>query len=80
VVSWRSTRLLRQMFEGYMKGRFLRRFLLDDSGQDLIEYGLLASIIGIAGALIFPSIKTAMNLRFGEWGTNVNNLWTPNNP
>ena len=63
-----------------MKGRFLRRWLLDESGQDLVEYGLLVAIIAIAGALIFPSIKTAMNLRFGEWGTQVNNLWIPNDP
>ena len=63
-----------------MTGRFLRRWIFDESGQDLIEYGLLASIIGIAGALIFPSIKAAMGLRFGEWGTQVNNLWTPNDP
>ena len=63
-----------------MKGRFLRRLVLDDSGQDLVEYGLLASIIAIAGALVFPSIKTAMGLRFGEWGTQVNNLWTPTDP
>jgi len=78
--AWRFTRLLRQVFEDDMTGRFLRRLLLEDSGQDLIEYGLLASIIAIAGALIFPSIKTAMGLRFGEWGAQVNNLWTPSDP
>jgi Flp pilus assembly pilin Flp len=63
-----------------MKGRFLRRWLLDDSGQDLIEYGLLASIIAIAGVLVFPVIKTKMGLNFNAWGTNVYNLWAPNNP
>ena len=73
-------RLLRRLSEGYMKGRLLRRLLLDDSGQDLIEYGLLASIIAIAGVLVFPQIKTAMNLRFAEWGTQVNNLSAPNPP
>ena len=78
--AWRSTRPLRQLSEDDMKGRLFRRFLLDDSGQDLIEYGLLASIIGIAGALIFPSIKTAMGLRFSEWGTQVNNLWASPSP
>ena len=79
MVSWRSARPLRDS-ENYMKGRFLRRWLLDDSGQDLLEYGLLASIIGIAGYLVLPAIKTAMGLRFGEWGTQVNDLWTPNPP
>ena len=63
-----------------MKGRFLRRWLLDDSGQDLIEYGLLASIIAIAGILVLPAIKTAMGVSFAGWGTALNNLWAPNNP
>jgi Flp pilus assembly pilin Flp len=60
--------------------RSVFRLLHDDSGQDLIEYGLLASIIAIAGVLLFPSIKSAMGTQFGNWGTNVYNLWAPNPP
>jgi len=63
-----------------MKGRLWRRLLLDESGQDLIEYGLLASIIAVAGALVFPSIKAAMGVQFGNWGNAVNDLWAPDNP
>jgi Flp pilus assembly pilin Flp len=63
-----------------MKGRSLRRWFLDDSGQDLIEYGLLASIIAIAGILVLPAIKTAMGVNFGGWGTAVNDLWAPKDP
>ena len=37
-----------------IKALFLRRWLLDDSGQDLIQYGLLASIIATAGYLVLP--------------------------
>ena len=66
-----------------MQGRsfrsFLRRFL-DESGQDLIEYGLLASIIAIAGILFLPTIATKMGVNFGNWGDAVHNLWAPNNP
>jgi Flp pilus assembly pilin Flp len=58
----------------------LDRLIRDESGQDLIEYGLLASIISIAGVLLFPSIKTAMDTTFGNWGTKVYNLWKPNEP
>jgi len=54
--------------------------MCDESGQDLIEYGLLASIISIAGVLLFPSIKSAMDTSFGNWGTKVYNLWAPNEP
>jgi Flp pilus assembly pilin Flp len=63
-----------------MQGRALHRRLLDDSGQDLIEYGLLASIIAAIGVLLFPAIKTAMGVRFGAWGDGVYGLWAPKDP
>jgi len=63
-----------------MQGRSMRRWLLDDSGQDLIEYGLLASIIAIAGILVLPSIKTAMGQAFDGWGKSVDNLYAPKDP
>jgi Flp pilus assembly pilin Flp len=62
-----------------MRQQVFRSFI-DDSGQDLIEYGLLASIIAIAGILLFPSIKSGMNTAFGNWGTAVYNLWAPAPP
>ena len=58
----------------------LRRFLADERGQDLIEYGLLAAIIGIAGSLILPQIGPRMNTTFQNWGTQVYNIWVPSAP
>ena len=63
-----------------MKGRFLQQLLRDDSGQDLVEYGLLAAIIGIAGALLFPSIQAGMGLAFDQWGDEVYDLAPPKDP
>jgi Flp pilus assembly pilin Flp len=63
-----------------MKGRFLRGLLRDETGQDLVEYGLLAAIIGIAGVLLFPSIQTAMGVGFQQWGNEVYDLAAPNDP
>ena len=63
-----------------MQGRLLVRRLLDDSGQDLIEYGLLASIIAIAGVLVFPTIQAKMGINFNNWGNSIYNLWAPNDP
>lgn len=66
-----------------MQGRSVPPFLrslLDESGQDLIEYGLLASIIAIAGILFLPQIATKMGLNFSAWGNSVYNLWVPNDP
>ena len=63
-----------------MQGRLTWRALLDESGQDIVEYGLLASIIAIAGILFLPTIATKMGANFGNWGTQVYNLWVPANP
>ena len=58
----------------------LRRFLTDERGQDLVEYGLLAAIIGIAGSLILPQVAPKMDAAFRNWGTQVYNIWVPNDP
>ena len=66
-----------------MQGRSFQRFrraVLDESGQDIIEYGLLASIIAIAGIMFLPTIATKMGVAFGRWGDSVYNLWVPNDP
>ena len=65
--------------QGRSLGSFFRRFL-DESGQDIIEYGLLASIIAIAGILFLPTIATKMGANFSGWGNAVYNLWAPSNP
>jgi Flp pilus assembly pilin Flp len=56
------------------------RLIAEEHGQDLIEYGLLASIIGLAGVGLFPIIRTKMGNTFGNWGVNINNLWIPGPP
>ena len=64
-----------------MNVRFLlRQWLLDDRGQDLIEYGLLALIVAIAGYLSFPVIKTAMDAAYTSWTTGAYNQWCPDDP
>jgi Flp pilus assembly pilin Flp len=66
-----------------MQGRFLRcvrRGCLDESGQDIVEYALLASIIAIAGIVFLPTIATKMGANFSGWGNAVHNLWTPSDP
>ena len=47
-----------------MKNLFAR-FVREESGQDIIEYSLLAAFISISGYLILTSI-----------GTNVNSIYT----
>ena len=44
----------------------IRRFLKDESGQDLIEYTLLMAFIALASAAIFAKAGSSVN---GIWGT-----------
>ena len=60
--------------------RLFVKFLRDESGQDLVEYGLLAAIIAIAGYLVMPTIEAKMGQAFLNWGVNVNKAWIPNDP
>lgn len=47
--------------------RLVKRFLADDSAQDLVEYALLSGIIGIAGVLLMPAIADAMRNAYERW-------------
>ena len=60
--------------------RQVTRLFRDDQGADLVEYGLLASIIAIAGVLAFPSIFAKLDAAFETWGQNVYNAWVPDDP
>jgi Flp pilus assembly pilin Flp len=59
---------------------WFRRFLSDESGQDLVEYALLATIIGIAGYLVLPVIAPKMGNAYLQWGGQVYNAWVPAAP
>ena len=58
----------------------LRAFWRDEGAQSLIEYGLLAAIIGIAGVLLFPTIASKMAAAYASWGTAAQNAWAPCDP
>lgn len=55
----------------------LRRLAADDSGQDLVEYGLLASIIGITSLIAYTTIPDKMGDAFEGWSSEVYDLWEP---
>jgi Flp pilus assembly pilin Flp len=58
----------------------LWRFLRDDDAQELIEYALLGIFIGVVGVLVWNSIVTLLGVRYGEYNTNVQELWVPPDP
>ena len=58
----------------------LSRLLVDDAGQDLIEYALITVAIGLASIAVFDQIRAAIGFVYGTWETGVNNLWEPKDP
>ena len=54
--------------------------VVDDGGQDLVEYALLSAIISLALVLAIPTIRTKMHDAFVGWGTQVQALWIPSAP
>ena len=58
----------------------VRQLWRDDRGADLVEYGLIAMIIALAGVVVFPSIATKLGNAFDNWGNNVYDAWEPSNP
>ena len=58
--------------------RVFRRALRRDEGaQSLIEYGLLAAVIALAGILLFPTIATKMGSAYVKWGDDARDAWVP---
>ena len=60
--------------------RLLRRAWREDSGQDLVEYGIIIALIVTATIALFPQIATKMGNSFSSWGANVETIWIPSCP
>jgi Flp pilus assembly pilin Flp len=58
----------------------LARLSSDDSGQDLVEYALLTMVVGFAGAVAAPLISTAIDITYGAWVSQTNDLWVSPDP
>ena len=58
----------------------LLRFLFDDTGQDLIDYGLLAAGIGVVGILAWDTVRTTLGDKYEGWDSGVQDLWEPDDP
>jgi Flp pilus assembly pilin Flp len=57
-----------------------RRFVLEDDGQDLMEYALLTVFIGLAGLAALNAIGVSVGNWYDTSNTNVNGLWASPNP
>lgn len=60
--------------------RLLLALVADESGQDLIEYALLTTFIGLASIVGVGLLRGAINLTYSSWNTSINDLWEPPPP
>lgn len=51
----------------------LRSFVVDESGQDLIEYALVAGLIGLAAVVAMGSLATSIGSSFNTVGSSLSN-------
>lgn len=49
----------------------LRKLLREDSGQDLIEYALIAALIALATITAMKGLTTKINTEFNTIGNNL---------
>ena len=54
--------------------RLITRLLHEDCGQDLIEYALLAALIGTVGILIWQNIGVGIGNAYLGWDSGVQDL------
>jgi hypothetical protein len=60
--------------------RLLRRLAIEADGQDLIEYALLTTFIGMTGAVAWTAIQTGLGLAYAGFIDGVWELWEPDDP
>ena len=59
-----------------MKNLF-KSFVNDESGQDLIEYALLAGFISLVAVVAITNVGEGVNTVYGGLDTQVGNIPTP---
>jgi len=56
------------------------RFFRDCGGQDLVEYALLAALIGIAATAAAPTLEAALRSAYTVWNTQNQDQWRVPDP
>jgi Flp pilus assembly pilin Flp len=78
-----ARKALKQIVQAAFNGRpgaAFRRLISETDGQDLIEYALLTTFIGFAGAAAWNAMQTALGNFYDSRVDAVWLLWEPDNP
>ena len=58
----------------------LRKLVVGEGGQDIIEYALLTAAIGVSGIAAWPLIVAALRVSYIRLDTQTQDLWVPPDP
>jgi len=50
---------------------FLKSFLIEEEGQDMVEYGLVIALVVIVGATAYTSFGTQISGAIGNLATTI---------
>jgi pilus assembly protein Flp/PilA len=53
--------------------QLLKNLMTDESGQDLIEYALVAALVGLGAVAAMRSLSTSIGTTFNGVGTSLGN-------
>ena len=60
--------------------RVLRSLIVDEKGQDLIEYALLAGLVALATVPALAAIQAALNVTYVSWNAAMQGCWQMPDP
>lgn len=58
----------------------LRRFIVEEDAQDLMEYVLLCAFVALIGIVVWGNIVTLFGTRYGEYNSRTQALWVEPDP
>jgi Flp pilus assembly pilin Flp len=58
----------------------VRRFIADESGDDLVEYALLSAVVAILSFAAVAAIGAAINATYTTWDSATQDIWEPAAP
>jgi hypothetical protein len=56
------------------------RLIVDDEGQDLVEYILLTAVVGLSTIVAINLIDDVMRLTYESWDASTQAIWEPQDP
>jgi Flp pilus assembly pilin Flp len=65
---------------GSLIKNIVQRLLLDDSGQDVVEYALLSAFIGLGSYGGFVLIQNTIQSSYAGWDSGQQGLYQPQDP